>query len=226
MRDEKGRFLEGSYKDYTGIERGRFTFISFDHIHVTPTGKKIPYWLCECRCGTRKILSSKDVMSGHTLSCGCLQKEKASKAQFKHGMSESRLYQIWENMRKRCNNPASKRYSTYGKRGIRVCKEWNDDFSAFKDWAFLNGYSEDLTIDRIDVNGNYEPTNCQWLSMNEQAKNKTNTHHFEINGKTYLTSELSALYDIPEKTIYARYYRGDRGERLVRPLGQRKTTPR
>ncbi len=221
QRDANGRFVEGHYKDYTGIKKNRLTFISFDHIHYTPKGKKIPYWLCKCDCGNTIIVSSKDVVGGHTKSCGCFQKEQASKAQKVHGESNTRLYYIWENMRKRCYNKRSTKYKDYGARGIIVCDEWKDDYQAFSIWAKENGYKDSLTIDRIDVNGNYEPSNCRWATPEQQADNKRNNHKIEINGEIFTPKQLSEMYSIPIKTIYQRIYRGDTDERIVRPLAKR-----
>ena len=229
QRDAKGRFVEGRYKDYSGIKKNRLTFISFDHIHYTPKGKKVPYWLCKCDCGNEIVVSSKDAFGGHTKSCGCFQKEQASKAQKKHGESDTRLHLIWQNMRRRCYSQNNEKYNTYGQRGIEVCAEWKDNYIKFADWARSNGYKEDLTLERIDIDKGYEPSNCKWIGMSEQSRNKTVTHYHTIDGKTYQTmNDLADAFNLPVKTLYARYYRGDRGNGLVRPLGKRrwKTTPR
>ena len=217
-RDAIGRFVDGGFKDYTGIKKNRLTFVSLDHIHHTPAGKKIPYWLVKCDCGNEIVRSSKDIMSQHTLSCGCLQKEKASEAQKTHGQSQTRLYRTWENMKKRCYKEYSSRYQEYGARGITVCDEWRNSFEAFYKWAYANGYDDLMTIDRIDVNGNYEPSNCRWVISKDQAMNKRSNHIISLNGVDYSATELSELYSIPIKTIYARISRGDTGERIVRPL--------
>lgn len=221
MRDSKGRFVEGNFKDYTGIKRGRLTFVKMDHIHYTPAGKKIPYWICECECGTEKVLSSKDVSSGHTKSCGCLQKERASKANKTHGETGTQLYRAWENMKKRCTNPKSERFKTYGARGIKVCDDWLE-YTNFSKWAKANGYKEGLTIDRIDVDKNYEPQNCQWIPMEEQATNRTTTILIEIGGETYLVSELAEKYNLTADTIYKRLENGDEGQDLIRPWKTRR----
>lgn len=133
-------------------------------------------WKCICDCGNERIVSSKCLTSGHTKSCGCLQRENVSKARKKHGHKKEKLYTCWLNMRYRCNNKQSKDYKYYGLIGISVCKEW-DDFQNFYDWAYANGYNPNAplgkcTIDRIDVNGNYEPSNCRWVDMKVQNNNK------------------------------------------------------
>ena len=94
---------------------------------------------------------------------------------YKHGMRHTRLYNIWRSMNQRCNNPNTINFKRYGGRGITVCDEWKDDFQAFYDWAMANGYSDELTIDRLDPNGNYEPSNCRWATWEQQANNKRNS---------------------------------------------------
>lgn len=226
QRDSKGRFKKGNFKDYTGIKKNRLTFMRLDHIHTQPSGGKVPYWELFCECGSRVVISAQDVMSGHTKSCGCYQKERASESNSTHRKTKTRLYRIWENMKKRCMNENTPKHKNYGARGITIADEWLN-FGDFEKWAMNNGYGDKLTIERINVNGNYEPSNCEWIALEDQAKNRTNTHVFLIDGKKYSTSELSEYSGLKPKTILARYYRGDRGLDLIRPLGQRnkKTTP-
>jgi hypothetical protein len=135
-------------------------------------------WRLRCDCGGETVTTVSKVRSGHTQSCGCVQREAASNAKWRHGEStgggaqqETRLYRIWSRMRNRCSNPKSNRWHRYGGRGIAVCTEW-DDYLRFKRWALANGYRDDLSIDRINANGNYEPSNCRWATALEQARNK------------------------------------------------------
>jgi len=141
-------------------------------------------WLCRCDCGNEKIMSASSLRSG-TKSCGCLcieaiknwnQSEEKKKVtvslKTKHGMKGTRLYRIWQAMKARCTNQNVPCFRYYGGRDIRVCEEWKNDFQAFHEWAVENGYADNLTIDRVDVNGNYEPANCRWVTMAEQNKNK------------------------------------------------------
>lgn len=179
-------------------------------------------WLFECDCGNQKVISKYDVKRGHTQSCGCLHKENTSKARKVHGDTDSRLYYIWENMKKRCYKTNADRFRNYGARGITVCEEWKDSYLNFYNWAHNNGYAEDLTIERIDINGNYEPNNCTWATREEQAKNRTTNKWVVIDGKEHSPLELEKMYGIPVKTIYARIARGDKGEAVVRPLGVRQ----
>ena len=136
-------------------------------------------WTCQCECGNVVNVSSRELVNGHTKSCGCLQKDIISSMRYKHGDRDSRLYSVWKTMKKRCENKNCKSYKWYGAKGVSVCKEWQD-YIEFKKWAIENGYNEnalkgECTIDRIDPCGNYEPSNCRWVSMAEQAKNKRKT---------------------------------------------------
>ncbi|MBS4804226.1 MAG: hypothetical protein KIC47_08800 [Clostridium sp.] len=138
-----------------------------------------------------------------------------------HGQSGTKLYAIWVTMRQRCYNTNNKDFYNYGAKGIKVYDEWVKDFSEFYRWAMENGYAESLSIDRIDPYGNYEPSNCRWATIQEQANNKKNTIYVEVDGSTYTLTELSNLYGIRRETIEMRYLRGDRGDRLVRPVRYR-----
>jgi hypothetical protein len=133
-------------------------------------------WLCKCDCGNLAIVIGRDLRSGNTKSCGCFQKLRATEANTKHGGSSRKnrepLYKRWECIKQRCYQTNFKSYKDYGGRGIRVCDEWLNDYSAFREWALNNGFQEHLTIERIDVNGNYEPLNCTWIPKCEQSKNR------------------------------------------------------
>ena len=132
-------------------------------------------WLCQCDCGEKTLVDTGSLTTGNIKSCGCLQKNTAAKTHKErlttHGMSGSRLYRIWRSMKCRCYLPSNISYPYYGQRGIEMCSEWHD-FERFKDWALANGYEENLTIDRVNVDGNYEPNNCKWSTMAEQNKNQ------------------------------------------------------
>ena len=184
-----------------GYRKGNITLIS-----RLEKGHK---WSYRCDCGFEGVTQ---VSENPGFCPRCSRKHVAERAT-KHGESPdneknaSRLYSIWLNMKQRCHNPKYKAFKYYGARGITVCDEWRHDYLAFKQWALENGYSEELTIDRIDVNGNYEPSNCRWTTWSVQCNNKRNTKRFELNGVLYTLKELSLLSGIDYHTIKGRLNR-------------------
>jgi hypothetical protein len=147
-----------------------------------------------CDCGNTKIIRCDSVQAGTTFSCGCYHIKLTSQRNYVHGDSNTRLYHIWEGVKQRCLDPNADNYHNYGGRGIEVCNEWLNSFISFRDWSINNGYVDKLTIDRIDNEGNYEPSNCRWVTIKEQSKNKrTNLKYkgeissdasFRLGGKT------------------------------------------
>lgn len=133
-------------------------------------------WECVCECGNIVNVMGKDLKSGHTKSCGCIQADAVRKSRLIHGDRDARLYSVWKSMKKRCENSNHKDYKWYGAKGVIVCEEWHD-YTVFKEWALESGYNEnaergECTIDRINHYGNYEPSNCRWVSIAEQNRNK------------------------------------------------------
>ena len=175
------------------------------------------YWLCECDCGKEKIANTCELRRGDVVSCGCKRHESIKKAQaacVSHGLSGTRLYGCYHAMLKRC-----KYEPNWVNKGITVCKEWEDSPQAFFDWALSNGYRDDLTLDRINVYGNYEPSNCRWLSKKDQQCNKTTNHFVTINGVTKTISQWSELSGVSSPTILKRIEHGFSDADLIVPTG-------
>lgn len=211
------------FLDLTGQRFGKLTVIKFSK-DVQSGKRKRKYWLCQCDCGNTKEVRTDGLTSGNVKSCGCLHIEKSyknltSKYGFKqkHKTQNKRLYYIWYSMKHRCCNPKDERYSRYGGRGITICNEWLN-FDNFAKWALSNGYENNLSIDRINNNGNYEPSNCRWTNNKQQCRNRRTNIKTQYNGKEMTLIEISEITNIPHKTLIDRYHRGDRGDRLIRPL--------
>ena len=137
----------------------------------------------------------------------------------KHGERNTKLYGVWASMRQRCNNPNEKEYKNYGGRGIKVCEAW-EYYINFSEWAHMHGYEEGLTIDRIDVNGNYCPENCQWIPFELQARNKTNTYWVTYEGRKMSLPEACELSGVPEYTFRSRVLNGWSEEKALSIMPQ------
>ena len=155
--------------------------------------------IVKCDCGKVKTVTNYSLTCCHVKSCGC---EKGANLKT-HGESKTRLFKIWANMIERCTTDKPRYRHYYGK-GIRVCDEWLHDFKAFRSWSIGNGYADDLSIDRIDPNGNYDPSNCRWVSMRQQMNNRTTSVFLSAFGERHTISEWARITGINEGTIRSR----------------------
>lgn len=195
-------------EDITGNRYGRLTVIEFAGFHEQPSGRRRSQWRCRCDCGNEVIVQTFNLKSGNSKSCGCYNAESIKDRSTTHGCRHTRLYAIWTNMKTRCYNKGeTSDYMNYGGRGIKMCEEWRDSFEPFRDWALKNGYDDSLSIDRVDVDGAYEPSNCRWVDAKLQANNRRNTISVSSNGETRTLSEWSRITGIKYHTIYARMKR-------------------
>lgn len=200
-----------------GKKFGYLTAIEFSH----KDQNRKTYWKCLCDCGNQKTARSDSLKSGNDRSCGCLKKEQDKinlTKNHSHKKSGTRIYETWQGMKGRCYNSREACYERYGGRGVKVCDEWRESFESFYRWAVNNGYSDGLTIDRIDNAGIYSPENCTFSDARKQARNRRSNVRVNIRGKEMILIEVAENYGINYGCISARYHRGDRGERLIRPM--------
>lgn len=199
--------------DLVGKKYGRWTVIAAAEQY--PCGQGTRY-LCRCDCGTERIIAATSLVKGRSNSCGCLKIEKCKQAA-RHGMARhatetgavvDRLYNIWGRIKQRCTNPNVERYPNYGGRGIAMYEEWANDFQAFYDWALANGYQDDLQIDRIDNDGDYEPSNCRWVTLKENANNRRSSVFITYQGETKTASQWAEETGIKIGTLLKRYHAG------------------
>lgn len=171
-------------------------------------------WRCKCECGNETIVWPNQIMRGKQNACHCGKSKTFHEMYYVHGESHTRLHNIWKGMRKRCNNKNSSRYDFYGGRGIKHCDEWND-YLTFKKWAVGSGYDDTMTLERIDVNGDYCPENCKWIKAEEQQKNKRNTIRVEENGETLCLKDWCDMHGMNYRTVHSRIKRGWDMERAL-----------
>lgn len=202
--------MRENYRDekWIGQTFGRLTIIAFEKVQREKYS--CTRWIVRCECGTLKSVDPIKILSGNTKSCGCLKSEQTAKYnkeyKTKHGGRYDRLYSVWHNMKQRCYGESYKDYPNWGGRGIRVCDEWKDDYKQFREWALSNGYELGLSLDRIDVDGNYEPGNCRWVDWHTQAINRTCSMNYEINGTVKNLADIAKEYGIKYGTLYQRLH--------------------
>ena len=217
----------GSFIDLTGEKYNKLTVLK-----RVKNQKKSTMWLCECDCGNKVIVSAGNLKNNHTTSCGCYAKQNSkSRMQnkqnpmYKHGLYNTRINEIWNAMKKRCYLKSHMAYSSYGGRGITICDEWlnrENGFVNFYNWAMDNGYQDNLSIDRINVDGNYEPNNCRWVTTEEQQNNKRNNRIIEYNGEKKTLAQWSKIYGINYKTLLSRIRSKKTTQELFAPVKNRR----
>jgi hypothetical protein len=185
---------KGEHENLVGRKFGKLTVIEY----IETDKRRNPIWLCKCECGGTTKTTTSHLKTGHTTSCGCLSKERISKVNYKNGLSASRLGRVYWNMYNRCYRENTKMYSNYGARGIKVCDEWlgENGFINFSEWAINNGYSERLTLDRIDNEKGYSPNNCRWVDTYVQANNKRNNLYVMVNGEIDTVSNMARKHNV------------------------------
>ena len=207
----------GKVRDLTGQRFGKLTVIE-------PIGKDKHtnvIWHCLCDCGNYHDAVSRSLVNGGCKSCGCLNVGKyRGKVRERHGCSKERLYRVWTDILNRCYDERKKGYKSYGGRGIAVCDEWRNSYKAFRSWAYANGYDpaksgKECSLERVDVDGDYCPANCKWITMKEQAWNKRDTFWVEYHGKSITLREASEIGGVYQETIRCRIASGWSVERAI-----------
>lgn len=192
-------------EDLTGRRFGKLSVLKRDDDYISPSGQHLTRWICLCDCGNLASITRSNLLRG-TMSCGCMRnytiKERIKNKGYKNE-NEGSLYYRWSNMKRRCLDVNNVSYHLYGGRGIKVCTQWLN-YDVFRTWALNNGYSKELTLDRIDVNGNYEPDNCRWISWHQQSLNKQDTIYLTYNKAKHTLYEWSQITGIPYKTLWWR----------------------
>ena len=211
MKNENGQFKRGSLiKDLTGEKFNKWEVIEFSHVDYGKKNRRT-YWKAQCECGTIKIIRADSLKT--TISCGChkqkVDSEKAKelrelnlKYDDKKALSRHPLYHKWNGMKKRCYKPSDAHYNNYGARGITICEEWRESFLNFYNWGINNGYKQGLEIDRINNDGNYEPSNCRFISRKENCNNRNTTRKFTFNNQIHSITEWAEILNLDVKKIY------------------------
>ena len=211
--------------DLSGKRFGRLTVVK----RGTNKGEQTR-WVCKCDCGNTSVVFASALKNGNTKSCGCLHREIFSKLGETHGLSNTRLYEIYHGMKKRCYKKESPTFKNYGGRGIEICEECLGEhgFENFYNWAMSNGYDNKLSIDRSDNNGNYCPENCRWSTKGEQANNRRTNHMIEFNRESHNAKEWSKIVGIPYQAILARLNKCEWSieKTLTTPLNTKRISPR
>ena len=206
----------------SGLKFHRLTLLH----RIPESSKKHPKWLCQCDCGTIKEIHVGLVTREHTKSCGCLSKEVASEHNSTHGHSRgykrTKTYAAWSAMRRRCYDPKNSKYHRYGGRGISVCDAWLNSFENFL--QDMGEAPENMSLDRINNNGNYTPENCRWATQKEQVNNR-NVPLYTFNNETRSLKEWSKLSGVSEVTLRARLRKNLSAEEVLSTVNLRYGHP-
>lgn len=197
----------GRIKDMTDMKVGFCHVVSYAGLDK----ERRALWKCICDCGNAFIARGKDLRNGSTKSCGCFKTRVAKRNgnnNKTHGETKTRLYNIWRGIKKRCLLPNDTSYEWYGAKGITICDEWLESYEVFREWALKNGYEDNLSIDRVDNNGNYEPSNCRWITMKEQENNRTNNVVVEFRGYERTLAQIAEELGESREMIWYRYRNG------------------
>ena len=192
---------------HAGKKFNKLTVVSLDHKEINKynnTIKTRDFYLCKCECGKNTIVEKWNLITGHTFSCGCMAKHN----NLKHNKTNSLIYRRWTGMKNRCYNKNEPTFYRYGGRGITVCDEWKNDFMSFYNWAIANGYKDDLTLDRINNDGNYEPSNCRWVDVKTQSRNRCSNKFITYKGHTLCIADWSKKTGIRAENLYYRIKKG------------------
>lgn len=203
--------------DFTGQQIGRLTVIQRSNDIIESNGRRRTAWLCRCECGKPVVVRGECLSNTkrQTRSCGCLSADIARQSKLTHGHTDTKLYGVWCGIKARCYNANSAAYERYGGRNIQMCNEWRNSYIDFETWAIGNGYTDGLSIDRIDVNGNYEPSNCRWVNATAQANNRRTNRILNFNGEEHTLTEWAQMLNVSPKTLFSRLYAGHSVEEIL-----------
>lgn len=208
--------------DLTGQRFGKVTVVGMSD---KKDAKNRVLWICKCKCGNTFERISKNLKYGRCVSCGCDAYERHRKSHITHGMSGggksskmARPYSIWRTVKARCTYPSVKEWKNYGGKGVKMCDEWNNDFLSFYEWALENGYSDDLTIDRIDNSKGYSPDNCRWVDYKTQENNRTNNTLIDYHGEILTLSQVQEISGLTKRKVEKLY-----GDKIVQRVRRTKS---